>query len=81
MWLQFFQDKVVNKVSNISEQNIIWSHQKLCKSANPTATTTKFLQLLATIGVLPSGLWQWSDSGTPFTLEDDPPCGGIYGRM
>lgn len=35
--------------------------------------------LLAIIDGLPSGLWQWSDSGTPFTLEEDPPCGGIYG--
>lgn len=40
--------------------------------------TAKFWQgLSAVIGVLPSGLWQRRDSGTPFTLEEDPPCGDI----
>lgn len=62
---------------NKKQFGVITNHLKVLNQLLPT---TKLLQwLLAIIGVLPSGLWQWIDSGTPFTLEEDPPCGGIYG--
>lgn len=57
-----------------------WSHQKPPDSAQQVPSTAKCWQgLAAGVGVLPSGLWQRSDSGTPFTLEEDPPCGEICG--
>lgn len=44
------------------------------------SSTAKLWQALpAGVGVLPSGLWQRSGSGAPFTLEEDPPCGEICG--
>lgn len=78
-WATIFP-RWINKVTNISKQKMAWSHQKPPDSAQQVPSTAKCWQgLAAGVGALPSGLWHRSDSGTPFTLEEDPPCGEICG--
>lgn len=77
-WCKFFSkvnqqgNKHLQTENDLESSETIWKCWCKCHLQQNSG-------LPAIIGVLPSGLWQRSDSGTPFTLEEDPPCVEICG--